>query len=39
MNLTTKERAALWQAANKSWKPKNNPYDTSVGAMIYNELN
>lgn len=32
-------KAALWQMANKSWKPKNNPFSTSVGGQVYNALN
>ena len=37
--LTNAEKAALWQMANKSWKPKNNPYDTYVGQQVYDALN
>lgn len=37
-NLTNKQRAALWQMANSSWKPYKNPFDTSVGAQVYNAL-
>lgn len=32
-------RAALWQMANKSWKPQNNPFNTSVGQSVYDALN
>ena len=39
MNIGNAERAALWQIANKSWKPGNNPYDTGIGREIYEELN
>lgn len=37
-NLTNKQRAALWQMANSSWKPNKNPFDTSVGTQVYNAL-
>ena len=36
--LTNTQRAVLWQLANKSWKPKNNPYDTTVGQWVYDAL-
>lgn len=39
MYLTDRERAVLWQISNKSWKPKNNPYDTGIGQLVYDELN
>ena len=39
VTLTNEEKAALWQMANKSWKPKNNPYDTYVGQQVYDALN
>ena len=39
MNLTNRERAAIWQTANKSWKPTNNPYNSDVAYAIYNTLN
>lgn len=39
MNIGNAERAALWQIANKSWKPGNNPYDVGIGREIYDELN
>ena len=39
ISLTNAEKAALWQMANKSWKPKNNPYDTYVGQQVYDALN
>jgi hypothetical protein len=32
-------KAALWQMANKSWKPKNNPFSTSIGQSVYDALN
>lgn len=38
MHLTNRQKAVLWQLANKSWKPKNNPYDTGVGEDVYYEL-
>ena len=37
-NLTNKQKAVLWQLANKSWKARNNPFDTSVGLQVYNAL-
>ena len=39
MKLSNEQKAALWQIANKSWKPKNNPYDVEIGQEIYDELN
>lgn len=39
MMLTDKEKAVLWQIANKSWKPANNPYDTGIGEEIYWQMN
>lgn len=39
MNLTIQQRAILWQIANKSWKPKNNPYNADVANAIYELLN
>lgn len=39
MNLTERQKAALWQIANKSWKPANNPYSVSVGEDIFDLLN
>lgn len=39
MNLNNRQKAALWQIANKSWKPANNPYSTSVGKEIYDLMN
>lgn len=38
-NLNNSQRAVLWQLANKSWKPESNPYNTSVGRKVYEELN
>ena len=37
--LTTTQQAVLWQLANKSWKPKNNPYSVAIGQKVYNALN
>lgn len=37
--LTVAQCAALWQMANKSWKPKNNPFSKTVGAQVYEALN
>lgn len=37
--LTIAQQAVLWQLANKSWKPKNNPYSVTIGQKVYNELN
>lgn len=39
MMLLDSQKAVLWQIANKSWKPKNNPYDRWIGEEIYDELN
>lgn len=36
--LTKKQRAVLWQLANKSWKASNNPYDPDVGQRVYDAL-
>lgn len=36
--LTDKQRAILWQMANKTWKSKSNPFDTGVGADMYDAL-
>lgn len=33
-----KEKAAMWQAMNKSWKSDNNPYDTITSAAVQNTL-
>lgn len=38
LGLTAAQKAVLWQVTNKSWKPANNPFSTSVGATIYNML-
>ena len=38
-SLTVTQQAALWQLANKSWKPAKNPYSTSVGQKVYDALN
>jgi len=37
--LTKKQKAALWQCCNKTWKPHKNPYDRQVGEAIYAFLN
>ena len=34
MNITNVERAAIWQACNTSWKPKNNPFSENVGREV-----
>lgn len=36
--LSAKEKAVLWQLQNKSWKPKNNPYDKQVGQLVYDAM-
>ena len=36
--LTRTQQAVLWQLANKSWKPKNNPYSVSIGQQVYDAL-
>jgi len=35
MNLSNEEKAVLWQISNKSWKPGKNPFDTSIGQIVY----
>lgn len=37
--LTNTQKAVLWQLQNKRWKPKNNPFNTSVGQQVYDALN
>ena len=32
------EKAAAWQALNKQWSPKNNPYSQDVGNSVYSAL-
>ena len=32
--LNNDQLAVLWQLANPSWNPKNNPYDSKIGAAI-----
>ena len=39
LNLTNEQKAALWQMQNKSWKPRNNPYNTAISEKVYNALN
>lgn len=34
MDLTSQERAALWQMSNAGWKPDNNPYNKTVGREV-----
>ena len=36
--LSNAQRAALWQIQNKSWKPTGNPFSTSTGRKVYNDL-
>jgi len=36
--LTTTQKAVLWQMANSSWKPYKNPYDTGIGKEIYDTM-
>lgn len=38
MSISNWQKAVLWQLANKSWKPKSNPYDTDIGQAIYDQL-
>lgn len=38
LELTSSEKAALWQMMNSSWKPEKNPFSTSVGRKAYNAL-
>ena len=37
-SLSNAEKAILWQLQNKSWKPKNNPYDREVGQRVYDAM-
>lgn len=37
-SLTREQKAVLWQLQNKSWTPRNNPYDTRIGEYIYDNL-
>ena len=39
LELTSSEKAALWQMMNSAWKPEKNPFSTSVGRKVYNALN
>ena len=39
MYIPDNAKAALWQIANKSWKPSNNPYSVGIGQDIYNRMN
>lgn len=34
--LTKKQRAALWQVQKKNFNPSQNPYDVTVGQIVYN---
>lgn len=34
-SLSNKERAVIWQLQNKTFKPKDNPYDTAIGSQVY----
>lgn len=33
--ISDRERAALWQLQNTSWKPLSNPFDRNVGQKVY----
>ena len=37
--LSKRQKAALWQCCNKTWKPYKNPYDTKVGEAVYAVMN
>ena len=39
MGLPNNLAAAIWQSFNKGWSPKNNPFNTSIGQQIWDELN
>lgn len=39
MNISNSSKAALWQMANKSWKPGKNPFSVAVGSKVYEGLN
>ena len=36
--LSKEEKAAVWQAQNKSWKPENNPFHKKTGRAVYDAL-
>lgn len=36
--LSNAQRAALWQSQNKTWKPTGNPFSTSVGQRVHDDL-
>ena len=36
--LSNAQRAALWQSQNKTWKPAGNPFSTSVGQRVHDDL-
>ena len=38
VTVTNAQKAVLWQTANKSWKPKNNPYSVEIGQQVYDSL-
>lgn len=37
-NANRNEKAAMWQAMNKGWNPKNNPYSQNTGRKVQNAL-
>lgn len=36
--LSKEEKAAVWQAQNKAWKPENNPFHKKTGRAVYDAL-
>ena len=36
--ISLRERAALWQVQNKSWKAESNPFDAATGRKVKAEL-
>lgn len=36
--LSKEEKAAVWQAQNKTWKPENNPFHKKTGRAVYDAL-
>lgn len=35
-NLTTAEKAVMWQLCNARWDPDSNPYSSAIGNEVYN---
>lgn len=39
LNLPNDIAAEIWQNLDKTWKPGNNPFSTTVGQRVWNDLN